>query len=70
MHSKFTIILKKIKLSELKYSLIGHVVKFKITMKAKRIFVRKSDSNFKIKKEFLSLKLLINQYKLVEANWP
>lgn len=69
MHLKSTIILKKIKLLESKYSLIGHVVKFKIMIKIKKIFAKKSDSNFKIKKEFLSPKLLTNPSKLAEVNW-
>ena len=53
----------KIKTLESKYLLIGHVVKFKIEIKHNNKFVNKLDKNCNLKKEFLSHKLLIKQYK-------
>ncbi len=70
LHFKYTIIWRNNNLSGSEYSPIGLVVKFKIMMKVKRIFAKKSDLNWKTKKVFPSLKLPTNPLKLVEANWP
>lgn len=68
---KYIISWRKIKISGLKYSLTGHVAKFKTIHKLRMKYASPSEENLKMKRESLLQKLPIDQSKLegVNSQW-